>query len=479
MNITGNEGSHKNDDKKTIDLSAELKATTARRRQKVSQGPGEPRARRQAPSGNRRVFQPYSEEMKQESLPNNTRTPIRRVPISRISKRRRARRRLPRTSDGSTIRIPNTQFIKLSSINSVRSSSESDKAEQKTLVRPTDQLERAAGLNQANRNNRQIDSDYEFALQLQMTETGDKQPRRNVTANRFQPSTSVNVQFFSDNGRGQNNRMSMVHSRNADDGTSTTIRVNQANRRANSDLPVLSRPISSQIERDAELARRIMESDIQDSEDDQDSPFLRARNESPINTNHRFASDEALARRIQEELYKEQVERRPSRSLPMFSMFPPRRLHMEEDDDFFSDYSDGYVSSFLPDHSGWRRLRPGPVSGGIYDANVDSMDHDELLELGERIGHVSRGAKQSTINELPTRKFVQKPKPVDEKTADTESKESDIMSCCICMIAFKTSEDVRTLPCLHIYHTKCIDKWLLRNRTCPICKFDITQNSLS
>jgi len=473
MDITGNEEGHKNDDKKTIDLSAELKATTSRRRrQKVSKGPGEPRARRQAPSGNRRSVQTYSDEMKQECLPNNTKTPIRRVPISRIKQRRRTGR-IPRPSAENTIRIPDTR-IKLSNLNSFRSSSESDKAEQKTLARPTDQLEPGIGLNQPSGNNRQIDNDYEFAMQLQMSDRGKEQSRRNAPVNHSQPSTSVNVQFYSDNGRGQNNRMSMHH-RNADDGTSTTIRVNQGNSRANLE-PIVSIPprqSQSQIERDAELARRIMESDFQDSEDDQDSPLLRPV-DSPVNTNHRFASDEALARRIQEELYKEQG---PIRSLPVF---PPRRFHMEEDDGFFSDYSDGYVSSFLPDHSaGWRRVRP--VNGGIFDADVDALDHDELLELGERIGHVSRGAKQSTINELPTRKFVQKSKPVDEKTADADSKESeaDIMSCCICMIAFKTSEDVRTLPCLHIYHTKCIDKWLLRNRTCPICKFDITQNSLA
>ena len=27
----------------------------------------------------------------------------------------------------------------------------------------------------------------------------------------------------------------------------------------------------------------------------------------------------------------------------------------------------------------------------------------------------------------------------------------------------------KTLPCMHIYHSECIDKWLMINKVCPIC----------
>ena len=49
--------------------------------------------------------------------------------------------------------------------------------------------------------------------------------------------------------------------------------------------------------------------------------------------------------------------------------------------------------------------------------------------------------------------------------------------CMICITEYEDSESVRTMPCLHYFHTECIDKWLLsRGRTCPICKFDIKRN---
>lgn len=49
--------------------------------------------------------------------------------------------------------------------------------------------------------------------------------------------------------------------------------------------------------------------------------------------------------------------------------------------------------------------------------------------------------------------------------------------CAICLDAFVPDELLRQLPCLHLFHTTCIDPWLLtRRRTCPICKADIARS---
>lgn len=42
--------------------------------------------------------------------------------------------------------------------------------------------------------------------------------------------------------------------------------------------------------------------------------------------------------------------------------------------------------------------------------------------------------------------------------------------CVICMEPFSLGESIRILPCLHGYHVWCIDQWLVRSRSCPICK---------
>ncbi|KAF4660421.1 hypothetical protein FOZ61_004017 [Perkinsus olseni] len=54
---------------------------------------------------------------------------------------------------------------------------------------------------------------------------------------------------------------------------------------------------------------------------------------------------------------------------------------------------------------------------------------------------------------------------------------SDIggVKCSICMDELRSGDLVKGLPCLHTFHTKCIDHWLRVNHRCPICKYDITR----
>jgi len=47
-------------------------------------------------------------------------------------------------------------------------------------------------------------------------------------------------------------------------------------------------------------------------------------------------------------------------------------------------------------------------------------------------------------------------------------------SCVVCCETIEEGDNVRVLPCLHRFHVSCVDKWLVRSRTCPVCKQDIT-----
>jgi len=55
-----------------------------------------------------------------------------------------------------------------------------------------------------------------------------------------------------------------------------------------------------------------------------------------------------------------------------------------------------------------------------------------------------------------------------------DGRADDSVLCAICLRAFKTGSILRVLPCLHKFHTRCIDRWLAQSGVCPVCKYCIT-----
>jgi hypothetical protein len=43
-------------------------------------------------------------------------------------------------------------------------------------------------------------------------------------------------------------------------------------------------------------------------------------------------------------------------------------------------------------------------------------------------------------------------------------------TCSICLSDYVPSDEVRTLPCDHLFHKGCIDVWLAHHKTCPLCR---------
>jgi hypothetical protein len=48
-------------------------------------------------------------------------------------------------------------------------------------------------------------------------------------------------------------------------------------------------------------------------------------------------------------------------------------------------------------------------------------------------------------------------------------------SCAICLCDYEEGESLRRLPCGHHFHCRCADKWLGRNKRCPLCMQCIDQ----
>lgn len=72
--------------------------------------------------------------------------------------------------------------------------------------------------------------------------------------------------------------------------------------------------------------------------------------------------------------------------------------------------------------------------------------------FGAEISHVSR----ARVRALPRHS-------VSETSSLLERE------CQICMSRYEIEEEAITLPCLHIYHAVCAERWLMRKPTCPVC----------
>jgi len=97
-----------------------------------------------------------------------------------------------------------------------------------------------------------------------------------------------------------------------------------------------------------------------------------------------------------------------------------------------------------------------PVSRGLDIAAIE----------GHTVGHVY-SAQPSRPNGRPTSESL-------ESTSRGLAEASEDNKCMVCFEIFASGDALRSLPCLHKYHRRCIDEWLSRSPHCPICKCDIT-----
>lgn len=98
--------------------------------------------------------------------------------------------------------------------------------------------------------------------------------------------------------------------------------------------------------------------------------------------------------------------------------------------------------------------------------DVDNMTYEELLELGERIGHVNTGLREDEIT-----RNLRKVKPDSSFRFPTEVEKK----CSICQEEFEANDEMGRLGCGHSYHVYCIKQWLSQKNVCPVCKTAVTK----
>lgn len=114
-------------------------------------------------------------------------------------------------------------------------------------------------------------------------------------------------------------------------------------------------------------------------------------------------------------------------------------------------------------------LRPLPASmsefllGSGFDRLLDQLSQIEANGIG-RVDHPP--ASKAAIESMPTIEIV-------ESHIATEP------HCAVCKEAFELGNEVREMPCKHIYHSDCILPWLSLRNSCPVCRHELPSDGTS
>ncbi|PWA62003.1 RING/U-box superfamily protein [Artemisia annua] len=111
------------------------------------------------------------------------------------------------------------------------------------------------------------------------------------------------------------------------------------------------------------------------------------------------------------------------------------------------------------------RERMGPAMLSAVQSQMGAVEtgFDEVHNIFDIGG--SKGLPEYSVEKIPKIKVTSKNNLDDS---------GDKVSCSVCLQDFQLGETVRSLPqCHHMFHLPCIDKWLVRHGSCPLCRRDL------
>lgn len=111
------------------------------------------------------------------------------------------------------------------------------------------------------------------------------------------------------------------------------------------------------------------------------------------------------------------------------------------------------------------REKVGPAVQSAVQSQISAVsspfaETSDLFETG-----ATKGLPVDSLHRLPEIKIT------EENAVDSAG---EALCCSVCLQDFQVGEPARRLPsCRHVFHMPCIDCWLVRHGSCPLCRQDI------
>ncbi|XP_047166690.1 NEP1-interacting protein 1-like [Vigna umbellata] len=121
------------------------------------------------------------------------------------------------------------------------------------------------------------------------------------------------------------------------------------------------------------------------------------------------------------------------------------------------------IASLLSGRLVRERIGPAMLSAVQNQMGAVETSFDEVQNIFDTGG--AKGLSGDLVEKIPIIKIT---------TDNNIDASGDRVSCSVCLQDFQLGETVRSLPhCHHMFHLPCIDKWLFRHGSCPLCRRDL------
>lgn len=112
------------------------------------------------------------------------------------------------------------------------------------------------------------------------------------------------------------------------------------------------------------------------------------------------------------------------------------------------------------------REKVDPAVQSAVDSQMNAADSQDmaptLADMFETGAADAKGMPAAAVAALPIMAFT------EHTVADASG---EPIGCSVCLQDFEAGETARSLPeCGHTFHLPCIDVWLLRHASCPLCR---------
>lgn len=114
-------------------------------------------------------------------------------------------------------------------------------------------------------------------------------------------------------------------------------------------------------------------------------------------------------------------------------------------------------------------------AGNNEENNDNGNNNDYRIRFGRREGFLTFPLEElmTTIFSAAPRQPMMTNTQLEEipKAIITAEEVAAQIQCAVCFDEYNLNQnDVRKLPCNHLFHEKCIFPWLKNNATCPVCR---------